>query len=483
VPVVQCYPAVAFWLLSANGDVVKGHLRGEDQAVRTLYGVGLVLVCLGLAGCSVFGKKNSSTDASSRNASGNGAVARTDVPADTSSPSPGVSGLLAGLVQDVDNHQRAGVFIQVVDLKDGKGSAAPIEVEADKNGNFTIQGLQPGHHYQLIARVKDGNQLLSGSAVATPPNPRLLIVMSEDFTTTTTPPLPKPTPLPGPKPTTTKPDAPAATIKPPSVDEEPAAKPPPESSNNVKDPSKIANDSAGQGWPKAPPADIKYVPPPPPSPSSPPPTPPLPPSSRPPSPPSNDEDPLLPKVGSGAESRSHEPTPGIVTTALNPVPSCVLVGNKLESLSLFDLDGQTWEYKRDRRGRLTLLSFWQSTSPPSLAMIPRLVEWQRTYSRLGLEIVGVANEKGSRDQQVLNVRGTRGRYSINYLTLLGGQDGSPVEQQFKVDPSMDFSFPTLVLLDETGQIVWRGTCNEQGKLAEAKLGELEIEIRKRLGRR
>ena len=470
-PVVQCCSAVAFWLLSANSDVVKGRLRGEDQAVRILYGVGLVLVCLGLAGCSAFGKKNTSTDASSRNASGNGAVARTDVPADTAGPMPGANGLLAGQVQDTDNHRRAGVLIQVVDLKSTK-SAAPIEVEADKNGYFTIQGLQAGHDYQLIARVKDGNRLLSGSVVVVAPNPRLSIVMSEDFTSTTTPPLPKQTPLPGSKPTT-KPDGPAATIKPPTVDEEPAAKPPSESSNNVKDPSKIASDRAGQDWPKAPPADIKYVPPPP-----------LPPSSRPPLPPTTtDEDPLLPKVSPGAESRSREPSAGIVTTALTPVPSCVLVGNKLQNLALYDLDGQPWEYKRDHRGRLTLLNFWQSNSPPCLAMIPALVAWQKTYGGLGLEIVGIANEKGSRDQQVLNVRGTRGRYSINYLTLLGGQDGAPVEQQFKVDPSMDSAYPTLVLLDESGQIVWRGSCNDQGKLNEAKLAELEIEIRKRLGRR
>jgi thiol-disulfide isomerase/thioredoxin len=433
-----------------------GRSLGEDQAVRTLFGVGLVFVCLGLAGCSVFGKKNSNADASSRNGSSGGPVARTAVPSDSNGPAPGANGLLAGQVQDVDNRRRAGVLIQVVDLQDAKGAAAKIEVEADKDGYFTIQGLQAGHHYQLIARVKDGEHLLSGSAVVMPPNPRMSIVMSEDFTSSTTPPLPKTPPLPE-RNKGTKQGGPAATILPPRVDDDPTPRPSPESNINVKDPSKIATDDAGERWPKSPPVDMRYVPPPPPS-----------------SPARNrDEDPLLPKVGPGADGRSRDPSPGVVQTGLTPAPSCVLVGNKLDNFALYDLDGQAWEFKRDRRGRLTLLEFGHSTCGPCLSLIPVLVQWQKTYRTAGLEIVGISYEPGSREQQVANVRATRGRYSINYTTLLGGQERCPVEQQFKVDVH-----PTLVLLDETGQIVWRGSGYDP-----VKLTELEFEIRKRLERR
>ena len=306
--------------------------------MRTLFGVGLVFVCLGLAGCSVFGKKNSNADASSRNGSSGGPVARTAAPSDSNGPAPGANGLLAGQVQDVDNRRRAGVLIQVVDLQDAKSAAAKIEVEADKEGYFTIQGLQAGHHYQLIARVKDGEHLLSGSAVVTPPNPRMSIVMSEDFTSTTTPPLPKTPPLPE-RNKGTKQGGPAATILPPRVDDDPTPRPAPGSSISVADPSKIATDRNGPRDPKSP----LLVVPPPPVPSSAPPTP--------------EEDPLLPRGRSGAEVGPREVSPGIVPTGLTPVPSCVLVGNKLDNFALYDLEDQTWEFKRDRRGRLTLLEF------------------------------------------------------------------------------------------------------------------------------
>jgi thiol-disulfide isomerase/thioredoxin len=133
------------------------------------------------------------------------------------------------------------------------------------------------------------------------------------------------------------------------------------------------------------------------------------------------------------------------------VPSCVLVGNKLENFALKDLRGETWEYRRDRQGRLVLLDFWYSTCPPCKDAIPRLVGLQRDYSAYGLQVIGIACETGPVSRQVANVMSVRGRYYINYLTLLsgGGPENCPVIKQFGVE-----RYPSLVLLDETGTIIW-----------------------------
>ena len=69
-------------------------------------------------------------------------------------------------------------------------------MQPPEKGYFTIQGLQVGRHYQLIARVKDGTKMLSGTTLATPPNPRVTIYLSEDNTNDNTPPLPGPPTLP-----------------------------------------------------------------------------------------------------------------------------------------------------------------------------------------------------------------------------------------------------------------------------------------------
>jgi len=62
---------------------------------------------------------------------------------------------------------------------------------------------------------------------------------------------------------------------------------------------------------------------------------------------------------------------------------------------------------------------------------------------------------------------------VNYTTLLGGGGAGPcpVRAQFGVD-----RFPTLVLLDAGGQIVWRSK-----GLGERDEYELEMAIRRQLG--
>jgi len=155
------------------------------------------------------------------------------------------------------------------------------------------------------------------------------------------------------------------------------------------------------------------------------------------------------------------------------VPSCLVVGRKVENFALYGLDGQPWELRRHRRGRLVLIDFWYSTCGPCLGAIGHLRELQKTYGSYGLEIVGIAYEKGTAEEQVRKVRTVRARYGVNYTTLLGGGGTGPcpVKAQFRIA-----AFPTLVLTDETGQIIWRG----EG-LDETQLYQLKVEIHRRLG--
>jgi thiol-disulfide isomerase/thioredoxin len=157
------------------------------------------------------------------------------------------------------------------------------------------------------------------------------------------------------------------------------------------------------------------------------------------------------------------------------VPFCVLTGRKLDNFALYDLNGQPWEFRKHRRGRLVLLDFWWTMCRPCLQAIPHLTDLQQRYGSYGLEVVGIAYESDTFEQQVNRVRGARDRMGINYRLLLGGspQDQCPVKRQFQVE-----RFPTLILLDETGRIVMR----KEGLDAQ-HLEELRFEIRRRLGLR
>jgi hypothetical protein len=138
-----------------------------------------------------------------------------DLPANSSAtssaPTGKPSGVLAGQVMDRNNRRPAGVIIQVVDLQkntpDGK-----FDITADSQGYFTINNLQPGRNYQLVARVKDGDKFYSGTILATPPNPRVSIFVKEEIGTF------PPAQNPNDKTAGAEPNAPAALDKPKSAE-------------------------------------------------------------------------------------------------------------------------------------------------------------------------------------------------------------------------------------------------------------------------
>jgi thiol-disulfide isomerase/thioredoxin len=474
--------------------VGAGRLQSEDQAVRTRVGVVGLALCIGLSGCSLFGRKGGGGSGSgdkpflgsSPAPSSSSAPEPTAVTSEPQGPLPGASGLLAGQVIDRSNNHPSKVFIQVVDLQESRPQpAAKIEVESQQGGYFVVQGLKPGHHYRLIARARDGERLLSGTTITMPPNPRVSILVSEEYTTPNTPAVPDNPAIPGRSSGPGgAPDGGAALDAPvkPQPGETPAV---PRSRDNgtpsnptgvggwppqgaaPPNPAQIAQgngterDNGLNGWgriPPAPPASIGQTPgtPLPPLPGrDPPASPTWGPAGGPPTP---RIDPVGPP-----------PQPPNVPTQ---VPSCVVVGRQLHNFALYDLEGKVWEFRRNRTGKLVLLDFWFTGCMPCLLATPHLVELQHRYGQYGLEIIGIAYEKGTVAEQVMRIRGVRGRYGVTYQTLLGDGPNCPVKHNLQVRV-----FPTLFLLDETGQIVW--SSGDDG-LDDYAQRDLEGEIRRRL---
>src|SRR5260370_37460111 len=69
---VRC-AAAAGWICSPTGDGALVRFLGDDQAVRSLLGIGVVLVCLGLPGWSRFGEQASTPAPTSPNGPRGGA--------------------------------------------------------------------------------------------------------------------------------------------------------------------------------------------------------------------------------------------------------------------------------------------------------------------------------------------------------------------------------------------------------------------------
>jgi thiol-disulfide isomerase/thioredoxin len=352
------------------------------------------------------------------------------------------------------NRRPGNVWIRVVDLEDTREpKAAPIEKQSDEQGYFSIVGLRPGGHYQLLARVQDGDRVFAGSLVATPPNPRLTIWVSEETGGTVSPATQQQPAYPG------KPDGtrrPAASLDTPVKDGAPPAATP-----NRADPRTNTTPAPNSGADAAPatPATpdttrttegFERVSPPPVNASVPGPTTPAP--AWPPGYPQPKDQP--PADPPRRQPQSIGPTSQAPAEPA-PVPSCQLVGRRLINLALYEQNGKVWEYRKSRLGngrlgRLTLIDFWFSQCGPCLAGMHHVVELDQQYRPYGLDVIGIAYESGTQAQRIAQVNSARGRYGIRYPTLLGAGSNCPVQAQFDV-----YDFPTLILLDENGDIVWR----------------------------
>lgn len=423
--------------------------------MRALACIILITAFLGLTGCNLFSKSPQSKPSAlaqhnpPAQAQSNGRNASEKTPGTTVSN----SGLLAGRV--IESYDRAPppAFIQVVNAQDAKeGKGNPIEVVPDSMGYFTIQGLQPGQHYQLIARTREGERKLAGTTFAMPPNPRVLIYMSEDFATSNVPAAPGEPSIPGKKsskgsrssvdqskgsseqasrPNSDTPIRRAAELGTPVKIQDPVAQNPPRA---VVRPEELAADQNRN---------------------------------------SRQEQPLLSVPPQNRQMTPAEYRQPTASTSAR-VPSCVLRGRQLENFALYDLNGNTWEY-RNHQGKLVLLDFWGTWCMPCLQALPHLKTLHQQYAGHGLEIVGIAYEhEASPRTQVERVENIRNRAALPYRLLMGSEEQNcPVRSEFRIQ-----GFPTLVLIDENGRIVWQKTGP-----TEMDLRDLDSRIRAGLGLR
>jgi thiol-disulfide isomerase/thioredoxin len=153
------------------------------------------------------------------------------------------------------------------------------------------------------------------------------------------------------------------------------------------------------------------------------------------------------------------PKPGSIATCQFDAKSARLVDFQLP-----DLQGQPVHFK-DLDADFILVDFWGSWCRPCVASIPHLIELQKRASPRRLAIVGVAYENEPLADAALTAGATAKKLGVNYPILLGGTDGQPCPLQAALHVQ---AFPTMVLLDRHGRILWR----EQGA-STASLARLD----------
>ena len=322
---------------------------------------------------------------------------------------------LAGSVVDAYNRPIDSSYIRLVNLDNKQEGGPPVDVATSPGGYFVIPNLKPGGQYQLIARTKLGEKLLAGITYTQAPNTRLVILVKEEFATSSIPPMPTPSAQEKSRPVDTATPNPKTgattswgTTNPPDADL-PA---------KVSVPLPGATDSP---WPPT----LQIGPK----------------KSTTPLPPVTPNAPKAPPLWVPTETQG----------GLAPlVPSCVLIGDQLQTLALNDVDGQTWNFHKDHKGKLILIDFWTANCMPCQKTMPILTQLQNKFGPQGLEVVGVAIDSGPVKDQSNRAKMLCYRLQTNYRQVLGQDDRTNIRTQFNLQ-----YFPTLVLLDESGRIVWR----------------------------
>ena len=379
-----------------------------------------------------------------------------------------VKGLLAGVVVDADNRGVPYLDIQIEAAEAVQTGGAPVSVQTDRNGYFLIRGLKPGQSYSLTAQAKQGGRVLAGQSVARAPSPHVRIQLREDVA------------LPGGKggadlpPSAGKGGMPGGQ---PSLFDGPTTRPPARADAASPQPVPLSKDTGSLPYPAETPArDGAFSPVPsgetrPPAIGSP----------QPPALPRTDlvaPGPPLPKPPV-ANIPGPTPTPAsppsqpevLPPPPLPPSTSKFAPKGSARAFQLVDPLGRPREFPSGRGSELILLDFMTTTCAPCVRAVPALTALQSKYGAHGFEVVAVACDDASESER----RSLAARYAddhrLNYLVYAEpGTSPGAVMKQFGVKV-----FPTLVLVDGAGSIVWQGR--------PAELSGLERAIREAESRR
>jgi thiol-disulfide isomerase/thioredoxin len=159
----------------------------------------------------------------------------------------------------------------------------------------------------------------------------------------------------------------------------------------------------------------------------------------------------------GLETRSTvEAAPERLAGASGPVkgpvkPACDYDDRhrRILDFRLPDLNGNPVRF-HDLDADLVLIDFWGTWCPPCLRSIPHLIELQEKLGRR-LAVIGIACEPDAPEKSAAKVAETARRLNINYPVLLSRNDGScPLQEALHIQ-----AFPTMVLVDREGRVLWR----------------------------
>ena len=175
-----------------------------------------------------------------------------------------------------------------------------------------------------------------------------------------------------------------------------------------------------------------------------------------------------------AEKTTAAIAPGAAALATGTKVACQFNPDerRLVDFRLPDVRGRMVSF-RDLDADLILLDFWGTWCAPCRKSVAHLIEIQQTLGGKKMQVIGIACERTPAKDRAGIVARSLQELKINYPVLISTMDGTcPVQDAFQIQ-----FYPTLVLMDRQGRILWR----EQGA-TDLTLARMDRFILKNLNR-
>ena len=350
--------------------------------------------------------------------------------------------VLGGKVLDPDGRPARNVYVRLEQLGAPAGPAE-IGIYTDDRGYFSAKGLKVGQTYEVTASAtpQEGKPL-NASVQARVPNVVLTLVLRDDLPPTGglpggfTPPRPAPVIQPKPPGDAWSPGGPTNGVPPPTIG---APKPP-------------AVSGGATGGQLPPPAE-DFIPSPAPK------------VTRPENVADGPKDPFKPPPAS-IPNPNGPPVPAL-PPPFNPTGG----GRSLQDtpasrganrFTLLDTQERPWDSDSVRPGALVLLEFTTSTCVPCKQVIPVMKDVQSRYGAYGLQVIGVlCDELPQKDRVEAAAKYSRDQH-LNYALYVEPGAAGTVRDRFDVE-----KYPTAVLLNAGGRVLWKGHPGDRAKLEAA----------------
>jgi len=367
------------------------------------------------------------------------------------------SDALGGRVVDALGRPAKNVFIRIEPLPSSPGGA--MGIYSDDQGYFLTRGLKPGQSYQLTAEAQQQGRRWRGTVQTKVPNTTLTLILREDLASETDtrsggtgdPLLPPPEGVPRSRTPRASSDG---AFQPDGWNGQPV---PPSLPPSGRPPSGAAGGTSG-GTPNGPavPPPQNLVPPLRPENTAEGPRPPYtPPPVSIPGPPSLPPPPPPPPVPKLPVPPSGSPTP--------PQNSSQSQVGKPFTVVLVDPLQRPWSFPGDSSARVVVLEFVTSDCPHCRPVVPILKDLQARYGAAGLQIVAVLCDELPLEPRLQAAQRYASRHAVNYPVYVEpGATPGRVRDLFAVE-----GYPTAVVLDRYGQLLWKGHPGQKTELEAA----------------